>query len=51
MSPACILAGSTGRSVGLELFAREMHAGWTSVGDEVLRFQDASLFKHPGPAQ
>lgn len=28
----------------LELFAREMQAGWTSWGNEVLRFQDAHLF-------
>lgn len=30
---------------GLELFAREMHAGWDSVGNEVLLFQHCSLFK------
>jgi hypothetical protein len=29
---------------GLELFAREMQAGFDSAGDEVLCFQDASLF-------
>eukprot|EP00873_Tetraselmis_striata_P034311 jgi/Tetstr1/454575/TSEL_041470.t1 len=28
----------------LELFARELEAGWTSWGNEVLRFQDVSLF-------
>jgi hypothetical protein len=27
-------------SLGLELFARELHAGWTSWGNEVLRFQE-----------
>lgn len=28
----------------LELFARELHAGWSSWGNEVLRFQEADLF-------
>jgi hypothetical protein len=32
----------------LELFAREMHAGWVSAGDEVLRFQEAALFELGG---
>jgi N6-adenosine-specific RNA methylase IME4 len=28
----------------LELFARELEAGWTSWGNEVLKFQDIRLF-------
>uniref|UniRef100_K3W6K4 Uncharacterized protein n=1 Tax=Globisporangium ultimum (strain ATCC 200006 / CBS 805.95 / DAOM BR144) TaxID=431595 RepID=K3W6K4_GLOUD len=29
----------------LELFARELRPGWTSIGNEVLKFQTASLFE------
>lgn len=32
-------------AAALELFARELHAGWDSVGDEVLRFQDLARFE------
>ncbi|GAQ91207.1 Methyltransferase [Klebsormidium nitens] len=35
-------------SRGLELFARELTAGWTSWGNEVLRFQDAKYFVAKG---
>ncbi|KAJ9520717.1 hypothetical protein QJQ45_007583 [Haematococcus lacustris] len=34
------------RPLNLELFARDMHAGWDAVGNEVLTFQRAELF-HP----
>ncbi|OQR92239.1 hypothetical protein ACHHYP_20147 [Achlya hypogyna] len=36
----------------LELFARELRPTWTSIGNEVLKFQDLSLFElkdQPGP--
>ena len=29
---------------GLELFARELRAGWTSAGDEVLKFMEVGAF-------
>ncbi|KAJ9520500.1 hypothetical protein QJQ45_000270 [Haematococcus lacustris] len=32
------------RPLNLELFARDMHAGWDAVGNEVLTFQRAELF-------
>jgi N6-adenosine-specific RNA methylase IME4 len=32
----------------LELFAREMRPGWTSVGDEVLKFQQLACFRRHG---
>ena len=33
----------------LELFARELRAGWTSVGDEVVLFQMRSFFTSEAP--
>jgi len=33
-----------GRPRRLELFARELHAGWDSAGNEALMFQNLSLF-------
>lgn len=42
-----VLAGPPGGVRCLELFAREMGAGWTSWGNDVLRFQEAALFEQP----
>lgn len=32
-------------SCPLQMFARELHSGWTSWGNEVLKFQSASCFE------
>lgn len=39
-----LVPGSAAKAPRLELFARELHTGWTAVGDEVLKFADAALF-------
>ncbi|GAX83599.1 hypothetical protein CEUSTIGMA_g11024.t1 [Chlamydomonas eustigma] len=38
--PLILTAGQEVQESGLELFARELHAGWTSWGNEVLKFQE-----------
>eukprot|EP00056_Hartaetosiga_gracilis_P012291 m.195599 g.195599 ORF g.195599 m.195599 type:complete len:250 (+) comp13669_c2_seq2:937-1686(+) len=38
---------NTGTRAVLELFARRLHPGWTSVGNQVLKLQDARLYHTP----
>ena len=35
----------------LQMFARELHSGWTSWGNEALKFQSTHNFLHTGMSQ
>lgn len=43
-TPAPQRAAEAGDVLGLELFAREMHAGWHSAGDQALLYQNEAWF-------